>query len=67
MVRSPLHGFLFATLVVAFASFGSNLFAGNGPGFNAVPEISPTTASSAIAILSASGLMLAERLRLRRK
>lgn len=65
MVRNSVHGILLASLVVALINCSSDLFAG-GPVLG-VPEISPATASSALAVLAGSGLMLAERLRFRRK
>ncbi|MDX1928947.1 MAG: hypothetical protein SFV81_20620 [Pirellulaceae bacterium] len=66
MIRSSLQGILFAGLVVALINCGASAFA-TPPGGFGVPEISPTAASSAIAILAGSGLMLAERLGFRRK
>ena len=55
-------------LVVAMAAAVVNLatvgFAAPPPG---VPEIDPSSAASALAVLAGSGLILAERLGLRRK
>ena len=65
MIRNSVHGILLATLVLAFVNCAPDLFAAP-PGIN-VPEISPAAASSALAVLAGSGLMLAERLRFRRK
>lgn len=66
MFRNSVHGVLLAALVVALVNCASNAFAGPGSGFSA-PEISPSAASSALAVLAGSGLMLAERLGFRRK
>ncbi len=66
MIRNSIHGILLATLVAAVINFAPSLYASGGAVFG-VPEISPSAASGAIAVLAASGLMLAERLGFRRK
>ncbi len=64
MIRNSVHSLLFVGLVVALVNCASSAFA--GPPLPA-PEISPAAASSAIAVLAGSGLMLAERFGFRRK
>ena len=64
MFRNSVHSVLLAALVVALINCASDVLAAPPA---VAPEISPTAASSALAVLAGSGLMLAERLGFRRK
>lgn len=65
MIRISVNGVLFSALVIALVNCSSSLVA--APPAIPVPEMSPAAATSAIAVLASSGLILAERLRFRRK
>ena len=67
VVRNSVHGVLLLFLIAAIANCVSASYAGGSGSGNFAPEISPSAASSALAVLAGCGLMLAERLRFVRK